>query len=46
MAKREALITDEQWKKLDPLLPVYRQSPKGRTVHKSPYGTLGFFESE
>lgn len=29
MAKHKALITDEQWEKLEPLLPVHTQSPKG-----------------
>ena len=29
MAKRKTLITDEQWEKLGPLLPVHKQSPKG-----------------
>lgn len=29
MAKIEPFVTDEQWKKLEPLLPQYKASPKG-----------------
>ena len=29
MAKKETFITDEQWKKLEALLPKHKQSPKG-----------------
>ena len=29
MAKKETFITDEQWTKLEPLLPKHKQSPKG-----------------
>jgi transposase len=29
MAKTEQFVTDEQWKKLEPLLPQYTPSPKG-----------------
>jgi len=29
MAKKEQFVTDEQWKKIEPLLPVYKPSPKG-----------------
>lgn len=29
MAKTEQFVTDEQWKKLEPLLPQYKPSPKG-----------------
>jgi transposase len=29
MAKTEQFVTDEQWKKLEPLLPQYNPSPKG-----------------
>lgn len=29
MAKKEQFVTDEQWKKIEPLLPKYKPSPKG-----------------
>ena len=29
MAKQEQFVTDEQWKKIEPLLPAYKPSPKG-----------------
>ena len=29
MAKTEQFVTDEQWAKIEPLLPVYKPSPKG-----------------
>ena len=33
MAKRKQFITDEQWQKLEPLLPAHTQSPKGGRSH-------------
>jgi transposase len=29
MAKQEQFVTDEQWKKIEPLLPTYKRSSKG-----------------
>jgi hypothetical protein len=28
MAKKEQFVTDEQWKKIEPLPPVHKPSPK------------------
>ena len=42
MAKKESFITDEQWNKLEPLLPKHKQSPKGRL---KPVGNREVFES-
>lgn len=41
MAKKEKFITDEQWKKLEPLLPKHKQSPKGG---RKPVGSREVFE--
>jgi transposase len=41
MAKKEKFVTDEQWKKLEILLPQYKQSPKGG---RTPVGNREVFE--
>ena len=34
MAKKEQFVTDEQWAKIEPLLPEYKPSPKGGRKRK------------
>ena len=41
MAKKEIFITNEQWNKLEPLLPKYKSSPKGG---RKPVGNREVFE--